>query len=255
MIQKKHLTQLILASLVAVSGNAVYAAEPSAISVDVNYWKPSVTGDSEMHMPNSSTINLKNDLGLDKKNSLSLTLNYKQDATHTWYIGGDGVDSKNSRTLAKAFSFNNTNYITGDNVSSELKVSHYQIGLRSNWSADSNFYTNYQLNRSSVKTTITDNTSRQSQNRDKDFTSLGIGLGWETRNPNKINFFAEINPLSLFNRSGYWEHKIGIKTPVSQNMNLTLGYKTENIQAGKDNANDRTNVYLRGMYFSLGGSF
>lgn len=256
MIQKKRLTQLILASLVAASGNAVYAAEPSAILVDINYWKPSVHSGSEMRMPNSSTIDLKNDLGLDNKNSLNFTLKYKPDATHTWYIGGDGVDIKNSKKLTKAFTFNNTNYIPGDNLSSELKVSHHQIGLHSNWSADSNFYTNYQLNRSSLKTTITENTSKKTQSRDETFTSLGIGLGWETKNPDKVNFFAETNPLSLFNSKGsYWEHKVGIKAPVSQNMNLTLGYKVENIRAGKDKAKDRTEVDLRGLYFSLGGNF
>lgn len=256
MNQKKRLTQLILASLVALSGNAVYASEPSAISVDINYWKPSVNSGSEMRMPNSSTINLKNDLGLDKKNSLNLTVNYKPDATRTLYIGGDGVDIKSAKKLPRAFNFNNTSYTAGDNLSSELKVSHYQIGLRSNWSANSNFYTNYQINRSSLKTTITDNTSRQTQGRNKSFTSLGLGLGWETKNPDKINFFAEINPFSLFNaHAAYWEHKVGIKVPVDQTMNLTLGYKAENIRTGKDKATDRTDADLRGLYFSLGGSF
>ncbi|MCE5286827.1 MAG: hypothetical protein LLG02_13415 [Pelosinus sp.] len=249
----KKLTQLSLVACIAVSSGAAYAAEPGAVSVDLNYWHPAVNNSSEMRMPTSSTIKLKDDLGHDKNSSLSLTVNYKK-GNQIWYIGGDGIDSKESKTLTKSFKFNNTSYAAGDKTSSELTVRHNQIGVRT-VHENSAFYTNYQLNNSSVKTTITNNTTGAAACRDKDVTSLGIGFGWETRNPDKLNFFAEVTPLSLFGSGTYNDCKLGIKTSLGEKMNFTLGYKVENFRTGNDNDADRTVINLRGLYFCLGGKF
>lgn len=255
MISTKKLTRLILAAAVAASTGTAWANESSSLSVDVNYWRPSLTSDSNMHMPNSATVDLKGDLGLDKKNLLNLTLNFKSGERTTWYAGIEEMKFSNSRTLSKNFRFNNSNYSVGDRTNSELKLSHTQIGVRNGKVKNNNmFYTNVQVNRLGVKTTIANNTTGASQNRDQSFTTLGFGLGWETANPNQVNYFAEINPLSTGN-GGYWEHKLGIKAPVGKNAKLTLGYKFAEYLTGKDSDNDRTRVDLRGPYFSLGGNF
>lgn len=256
MLARKKLTQLMLAALVAASTGAAYATESCSLSVDdVTYWRPSLHGGSDMRIPNSSTIDLKKDLGLDKENSLNFTIKFKSSNKTSWYISSESLDFKSSSTLTKSLTFNNSGYLSGDKTNSELKLSHYQVGLRNGKEKhNSIFYTNLQLNHSSIKTTISNSTTAVSQTRDKHFTTLGLGLGWETTNPGKINFFAEINPLSLGNGS-YWEHKIGIKVPICKNTNFTLGYKAEGYRAGKDKGDDRTRIDLRGMYFGLGGRF
>lgn len=256
MISRRKLTQIVLAACVAASSGAAYAAESSAVSVDLNYWKPSVKDASQMHIPHSSTVNLRNDLGLDKKSSLNLTVNFKNDVTSTLYIATEGFDFKNSKTLSRQLTVNDREYLVGDKISSQLKVSNYQIGLRSDiTNANNTFYTKYQLNRSTFKSTIRNNEINQSYSLDKGFTSLGVGFGWETNNSAKVNLFAEITPISLFSGCAYHDYKIGIKTAISEKVNFTLGYKGENIRIGKDNASNYSKVDLRGLYFGLGGSF
>ena len=224
MVQKKNLIQFMLVSLAVTGlGSTACAAVPdSGISVDLNCWRPSVDGSSKMRMPNSSSVNLKKDLGFDSKSVLGLTVNYKQGPLNTWYVGAEGAEFKHTKSLNKDFSFKGTEYHTGDKADSDLKVSHYQIGLRSKWSANSNFYTNYQINHVYTRTSITDNDSGQSQNRNRNFTALGLGIGWETQRPERVNFFAEINPISLFGCGRYGENKIGVKMSVTKNIGLTL---------------------------------
>jgi hypothetical protein len=238
--------------LVATSTSAGYA-ESSSVSVDISYWKPSLHGNSDMRTPNSSTVSLKNDLGLDAKSVANFTVNFKHGERTTWYASTEGFDAKNSQTLSTNFNYNNINYLAGDKTNSELKINHCQIGLRNGKEKNNHiFYTNFQLNRSNVKTTINNITTGVSRSHDQSFTSLSAGLGWESTYRDKVNFFAEINPLSL-GKGGYCESKLGIKAPLGEKMNFTLGYKIAGCATGKDNDNDRTRVDLRGLYFSLGG--
>lgn len=253
MVTKKEFAQFVLVAGIIASGGAAYAAEGNTICVDLNYWNPSVKGSSEMRMGNGTSAKLKNDLGLDQGKSLNLAVRYKTDDKRVWYFSSDGIDTNTTKILSRSFALSNTNYAAGDKVNSALKIGHAQIGLRSNWAATSNFYTNYQINHTSFKTTLTNISTNAAQTRDQSFTSVGIGLGWETKNQKGVNFFAEVTPISLFNSSKYWESKSGIKTAVGKNMDLVLGYKSESIQVGKDNAADKANTDLRGVYFSLAG--
>ena len=262
MIRKKYFTSFVVVCLAAASSSTALAADvkqvpqanPTKLSVDVIYWNPGAKGGDGIHTPHSATIHPENDLGLGRGNNLSLTLRYQPNFRQTWYVGGDGADLQGSRTFTKTFRFNNTNYNSGDRVSSELKATNTQIGLHNQWSEHSNFYTNYQFNHSRLKTSLDNKTLRHSDGRDDTYNSFSLGLGWETRSKSKLNFFAEINPFVL-GRNIYCEQKIGIKAPVNKNMEFTLGYKNEQYRVGNTSSDSRTDVVLGGFFFNLGGRF
>lgn len=119
-------------------------------------------------------------------------------------------------------------------------------------SASEKFTTNYQFNSGKLETRMNNVTKGFARTRDKSLNCLGIGFGWESLGDTR--WFAEVTPLSIgsgaVNKYGF-----GIKTKLGQGRMLTIGYKSERIQAGKDDDADRTKLDMHGVYLNLKSSF
>jgi len=243
-----------LALCVTLLAGVPGTAAASQIAVDTDFWNPHVMNRSDVKTANSG-VNLKNDLGLDKKAVLDLTIKFKNKTTdpRTFFIHHDGANFQGNKTLGHSVGFQGGTYLAGDRVNSEMKYDHFQVGMKNESVTPGGvFSTIYQLNHVSLESHLTDKSSLFTGNKKETFNCLGIGFGWESLGTTK--FFAEVTPLSI-GGGIYSGYNLGVKSQLSSNTSFVIGYKQVGMQKGKDNAATRTRLDLSGMYWGLTSNF
>lgn len=250
---KKHLTSLTMAACFALTLTLGLTGTAAAneVSLEVDYWKPAVSG--EMKASNTN-VNLRDDLGLDRKGVPGFTLRLQQNNQQQMYVNYHGTTFESTQNLPRSLNFEGGNYAAGDNVNSKLKVNHLQVGLRNEKVTSSGkLSTIYSYTHGNIETSLQDKNLNFSRSRKNSINSFGIGLGWESTKSAGINFFAQATPLSFSQKGqGFWEYNLGIKTNLSRNTGMTIGYKYERMG---DDDSDLKEVTLKGAYLFLGSNF
>lgn len=243
-----------LALCITLLAGTTGTAAASQTSVEADFWNPSITNKSDVKSGNSS-VNFKDDLGLNKKTVLDLKINFKNEENdpRTFFIQHDGKNFQSDKSLGKNIGFQGATYLTGDKVHSEVKYDHFQLGMKNESVVGSGkFSTIYQLNHVSLETKMNDGISSLSRDRKKTSNCLSIGFGWESIGTTQV--FAEITPLT-FGGGGYNDYNFGVKTHFGENTSFTVGYKGERLQTGKEKDGDRTRLDLKGVYWGLSSNF
>lgn len=252
MLQKKQMLNLTIAACFVTAVGATGTAAASDMNVQVEYWKPSVSGEIKTA---GSTVKADNNLGIEKKSMPSFSMQLRQNDHQSIFLQYENATFRGNKTIGSGFNWEDRSTLIGDKLSSKMETNHFRVGLRNEKiSGNSKFSTIYSYTHGKIKTEVNDETAPWSRSKENSINAFGIGFAWETLNSKGINFFAEINPLAFGPKhQGYWEHKAGIKANLGSNMGLTVGYKWENI--GNAEANGHKDIMLKGMFASLSSTF
>ncbi|MBP2652473.1 MAG: hypothetical protein H6Q73_42 [Firmicutes bacterium] len=164
------------------------AAASGEISLEGEYWNPHISGE----VKSATNLDFKNDLGLGKANIADLKLGFKGDNGPKYFIKYENPGFNNTTTLTKPLYFDSRNYSTGDQITSDVDVKHFQFGIKNEKiTFGGKFSIIYSYNHNSIHTGIQDITQNFNRNKECKSDSVSLGLGWESLNSKGINFFAE----------------------------------------------------------------
>lgn len=115
--------------LLALGISGIASADFVGLNIGANRWSPDLTGSFTSKNTGSSSINLKNDLGLKDHNSTNLSISFEHPIPMLPNVKYQGHDLSSSSTsnLGTAKTFNNNSY-TGA-INSTLDLSHNEVAL------------------------------------------------------------------------------------------------------------------------------
>lgn len=226
----------------------------ASIELEGRYWMPSLS--STINMGNGipgTDINVVSDLGIDESQQFfqgKATLKLLK--RHNLRLSYIPFSVDGSKVITRSFTFKGNEYTINTPVNSSLDVDFFKIGygfdVISNPLGSLGLFIDLMYADVSAKINAPDLGISATGSVSGYAPAIGV-RGRVYIIPNKLSLTAEVEGAKLSDIARYLEAEGSVDYSIIENLGLSLGYKTIDIRAEKDD--NKGDLKLNGPYFAL----
>lgn len=251
---------IVFVTLICFPGGVRYALaeNPSenimGIELEGRYWMPSLS--STINMGNGivgTDINVISDLGIDESQQFFQgKVNLKLLKRHNLRFSYVPVSMDASNVIGRTFTFRGKEYAVNTRVNSSLDIDFVKIGygfdVISNPMGSLGLFLDIMYADVSAKISAPDLGISATGSVSGYAPAIGV-RGRVYIIPNKLSLTAEVEGAKLSDIARYLEAEGSVDYSIIENLGLSVGYKTIDIRAEKDD--NKGELKLNGPYLSL----
>ena len=216
------------------------------LGVELRLWFPKMSGQETRN----GQLKFQNDLGYENKEVTTINLNFIENSK--WLGDYENYHFTGNKTLFGQKNFGGQNFLAGDELHSEQKLTYWKINYLPNYQKNSeqNFswimgIKGYKINSSVESSGAANRKTEQSYSA----VLPSFGARYELASNHPSRYYIELSSSIHIGKGYNYDAELGFQHKLSPNTVLGGGYRWLTIKGEKDN--DQINLQLRGPFMQV----